>query len=492
MIDHAARPQPSETVHAGTLDAPMALPDLAVCQRARMSRDPRFDGRFYIAVLTTGIFCRTVCPARMPLEANVRYFATGAAAQQAGYRPCKRCRPEASPTLPEWTLSQDVVLRGLRLIDSGYLNQHSVEQLAIQLGVGARQLNRLFAQDIGASPSAMARMARVRLAHQLLINSKMNHADIAFHAGYGSVSRFNADIRAVFREAPGALRARRAPATAPSVRLQLPVRPPYDHDWVFEYLRRRALFGVEEVDRSDGQWRYRRVLEDGEVVVTPAQSGLNVDLPLVDEPIHSLLSRVRRVFDLHADGATLYDNLQAHPLLGAWVKQRPGLRVPGAWDGFETAVRAILGQQVSVERGTRLAQQMIERYGDGRFPSPAQLQDREIAELGMPGRRGRAISLLAQQTRGGELELNECADYSAVYERLVALEGVGPWTANYIRMRVLKDPDAFPDNDWVVLKQLRTTAAKARKMSTAWQPWRAYALMYIWYAAGLAKAGKSG
>ncbi|MEM7077268.1 MAG: Ada metal-binding domain-containing protein [Pseudomonadota bacterium] len=468
--------------------SPAALPDIEVCQRARLSRDGRFDGRFYIAVLTTGIFCRTTCPARMPAEENVRYYATIAAAQRAGYRPCKRCRPETSPTLPEWTLADDMVLRGVRLIDAGYLNDHSVAELAAELGVGARQLSRLFAQNLGATPSAMARISRVRLAKQLLFNSNMPQAEVAFHAGYGSVSRFNSDIRALFRAPPGALRAKKTIAPSPSVTLHLPVRPPYDHDWVFSYLQRRQLPGVEEVSGAPGSWLYSRFLPDGVVRVSADAPGLRVELPLVEEPIHSLLSRVRRVFDLGADGAVLHDTLALDQTLKPWVDARPGLRVPGAWHGFETAVRAILGQQVSVERGTVLAQQMIERYGAGAFPGPAQLVDKEVAELGMPGRRGRAISLLARLYQAGELHLDECGDYASVYAALVALEGVGPWTANYIRMRVLKDPDAFPDNDWVVLKQLGCTAAQARQRSVAWQPWRAYALMYIWYAAGQARA----
>ena len=469
-----------------------ALPDRQVCRAARRSRDARFDGRFFVAVLTTGIYCRPICPARLPAEANVRYYASAAAAQDAGYRPCMRCLPQASGR-PEWTLGSDTVMRGLRLIEDGYLNEQSAARLATTLGIGQRQLHRLFTQELGASAKSLARMVRARLARELLAASRMNMTEVAYHAGYKSLSRFNDEMRRVYETTPGALRKRLRAATveAPRLRLRLPVRQPYDFDWMFAYLERRALVGIETVSGGPGAWRFERVVpaDGGPAVVSVQQDGdaLAVHVPLDAEPVYQILNRVRRVFDLRADGAHIHDYLRGDDIVGATVRTRPGLRVPGAWDGFETAVRAVLGQQVSVQRGTALADAMVARYGGGAFPVPEALVDREVAELGMPGRRGRAISEIARQVVAGELGFGDSDDAQARYNQLVGLDGIGPWTANYIRMRVYKDPDAFPDNDWVVMKRLATTAARARRTAEAWRPWRAYALMYLWYQAGLAK-----
>ncbi len=471
--------------------APNVLPPLHVCHRARLSRDARFDGRFFVGVLTTGIFCRPICPARMPKEENVRYYASAAAAQDAGFRPCLRCRPEAARRLPEWTLGSDTVTRALRKIEDGYLNTHTSAELAAQLAVGERQLSRLFAQELGSSPKSLARLVRAKTARDLLAATAMPLSQVAYHAGYGSVSRFNHEIRQIFQCTPGELRGRR-PALTPQVQITLPVREPYNFDWVFGFLHKRALTGIEEVLGGPGRWRYRRRLSAGAaqelwVQVDQVNNELHATLPLAAEPLHVLLQRIRRLFDLDADGANLHDFFLPDPRLGAFVRQAPGLRVPGAWDGFETAVRAVLGQQVSVARGTELANRMIEAYGGGDFPTPQQLVLREVAELGMPGRRGRAVSHLAEQVLQGHLQLDDAQDFDTLQQQIEAIEGIGPWTANYIRMRVLKDPDAFPDNDWVVLKELGCTAAAAKRAARTWQPWRAYALMYLWYAAAARK-----
>ncbi|NOX49597.1 MAG: helix-turn-helix domain-containing protein, partial [Gammaproteobacteria bacterium] len=425
---------------------------------------------------------------------NVRYYLGAAAAQDAGYRPCRRCRPESAQRLPEWTLGSDTVLRGLRLVEAGYLNHHSVQQLATTLEVGERHLSRLFSQEIGSSPKTVAKLFRAKLAKDLLASTQMSHIDVAEHSGYGSVSRFNAEIRSVYHCAPKDLRGENKPVTGLCITVVLDVPAPYDFDWIFSYLDKRALLGVEGVSGGPGTWVYSRLIQQQssqqpQQWLSVAQEGmrLRVNLPLSVEPIHSLLRRVRRVFDLNADGQTVHETLLKDSRLGAWVKAAPGLRVPGAWDGFETAVRAVLGQQVSVARGTVLANKMIDKYGGGLFPTARQLVDREVAELGMPGRRGRAVSKLAALTLAGVIDIDDCQNYERVQAQLQDIEGIGPWTANYIRMRALKDPDAFPDNDWVVLKELECTPSKARKRAAAWQPWRAYALMYLWYAAGVRK-----
>ena len=470
-------------MHDLAVAAPVTLPPLAVCRRARRSRDPRFDGRFYVAVLSTGIYCRPTCPARLPSEANVRYFASAASAQDAGFRPCLRCRPEAAPALPEWTLSSATVLRALRLIEAGYLNHSSCAALAAQLGIGERHLSRLFAAQLGSAPKRVAQLVRARLARRLLASTDMRHTDIAFHAGYGSLSRFNSEIRSIYHTTPSALR-KGGRSADPRVCMQLPVRLPYNFDWVFTYLHKRALKGIETVTRGRHGWIYqRRIAAQATVAVEQREDHLLLRLPVADEPLHSLLRRVRRVFDLDADGAVLHEDLRGDPRLGGWVQSAPGLRVVGAWDGFELAVRAILGQQVSVARSNDLTVRLIDAFGNGLFPAPEQLQDEDIAAIGMPGRRGEAVRALARRVASGELVIDECQDYASCYQALVALPGIGPWTANYVAMRALKDPNAFADNDWVVMKYLACSARQAREIASAWQPWRAYALMYLWYAA---------
>ncbi|MEE6247745.1 MAG: Ada metal-binding domain-containing protein, partial [Pseudomonadota bacterium] len=345
-----------------------ALPAAAVCKSARQSRDPRFDGRFYVAVLSTGIFCRPTCPARIPAEHNVRYFANAAAAADAGYRPCRRCRPEHALPMPEWALGNQHIVRALRLVDEGFLNQHPVSALAQHLGISERHLDRVFMQVLGATPLAIARFKRAQLARQLL-TTNLPLAQIAEHAGYGSVSQFSRELKRFFQFSPSQLRKGRGRVGAPlTLNLLLPVRQPYDFEWIFNYLRIRALAGIETVQG----YCYRRKLPEGQgsVVVRREGQNLRVHLPLGGESTHRLLRRVVRLFDLDADGDAIHRHLLQHRGLAPWLERAPGLRVPGAWDGFETAVRAVLGQQVSVARGTDLANALIERYGQGGFPTP--------------------------------------------------------------------------------------------------------------------------
>lgn len=498
-----------------------AAPTLAARQQARLSRDQRFDGRFVIAVVTTGVYCRPSCPARIPKEENVRYFVCGAGAQEAGYRACLRCVPDQTLPVPDWAIGNRHVAKGLAMIEAGFLNDHSVVDLAKALQLSPRHLDRLFADTLGASPLAIARIKRGQTAKVLLQQSTLKLSDLAEHAGYGSVSQFNKELRLMFNSSPSAMRRAKFSSNKSLLKVQkdqavkgnkdkdnkdqeaaehvltlrvvLPVRMPYDFDWVFNYLKGRALTGIEEVlDGPHGQIFRRRLSKAGapESWLRVERSGdeLIAYLPLGGEPIYQLLRRLGRVFDLHTDGATLHKHLSADRFLAPWAKAAPGLRVPGAWDGFETCVRAILGQQVSVARGTELANDMIARYGGGDFPSPEQLVDKQIAELGMPGNRGRAISTVAQQVIDQGVTFDEGLKAEAFVEALTQIKGIGPWTVNYIRLRVLKDPDAFPHNDWVVLKQLDTTPAKAKLQAEPWQPWRAYGLMYLWYAASVGRA----
>ncbi|MFU8816541.1 MAG: AlkA N-terminal domain-containing protein [Pseudomonadales bacterium] len=468
------------------------LPAAEVCERARLSRDPRFDGCFFVGVVTTGIYCRPICPARAPASDNVRFYASAAAAQEAGFRPCLRCLPEAAARIPEWSIRSRTVLQGLRLIDAGVLDQHPAASLAERLGVSARHLNRLFHQELGATPKSLAMARRRALAKRLLDETSLPLSWVALQAGYRSLRRFNDDFQRCYRRTPGAQRAagrareaRAAAAPALIYSLRLPVRQPYNAGWMFEFLARRALAGVEAVSACS----YRRRIVDGAgrehwIAVTWDAGALRLDVPSdCTMALADILLRVRRLFDLDADSATIDAHLASDPLLAPVVAQHSGLRVPGAWDGFETAVRAVLGQQVSVDRATVLAQRLQQHYGSDILLSPQALAQVAPAEIGLPGRRGEAIRRLAAEVAGGSLELHEAAAWEPLQQALRAIPGFGPWTAGYVAMRVLKDPDAFPANDWVVLKTLApaaATATRARLRAEAWRPWRAYAVMYVW------------
>ena len=463
------------------------LPAPEICERARLARDPRFDGLFITGVLTTGIYCRPVCPARPPARENVRYFPSAAAAEEAGYRPCRRCLPEMAPRVPEWTIGSKAVIQGLRLIDAGFLSDNDSSALAAELGVCARHMGRLFRQELGASPKSLARTRRLHLAKRLIDDSELSFAQTALQAGYGSVRRFNAEIRAVYDRSPRELRGSPGGRASEVLVLRLPVREPYNYRWVFDFLRKRALTGLEEVHGLE----YRRKLDasDQWISVDWHNDGLRLRVPGdATERLSDIICRVRRVFDLDADPQAVDEHLGADPGLGPLVDRSPGLRVPGAWDGFETAVRAILGQQISVTQATKLADQLIERYGDGGFPAPAALVDATPAEIGMPGSRGRAVSNLARAVHDGDIVLHDGVVAETLTAALTAIDGIGPWTAAYVGMRVAKDPDAFPDSDWVILKMLGLKPAAARRRSTAWQPWRAYAVMHLWCAAGSSKS----
>ncbi len=479
------------------------LPAAEICESARLARDPRFDGRFIVAVVTTGIYCRPICPARSPARENVRYFGNAAAAQDAGYRPCLRCRPERATALPEWTLGSDTVIRGLRLINAGYLSDHTVAELAAELGISSRHLGRLFAEELGTTPKSIVRAQRLHLAKRLLDETPLKISDVALAAGYGSVRRFNDEISRLFGRSPRQLRnaSRKSPRTAGSshangrrastshgeesqqetLTLQLPVRQPYDQDWVFSFLKLRAMPALEQVN---GLTWLRRLgpAEDSWLKVSWKQGGLEVEVPQSAAlDVSQLLSRVRTLFDLDADSSVIDAALGQDDYLADRIRRRGGVRVPGAWDGFELGVRAILGQQVSVARATGLGTMLMQQYGeDGLFPTAEILADHNVSKIGMPRSRGAAIQKLAEAVLRGDLCLDPGADLEVMRRNLVAIPGIGPWTADYIAMRAGRDPDAFPEQDWVVLKRLGTTAAGARRQAEPWRPWRAYALMYLW------------
>lgn len=477
--------------------------DHDACYRAIASRDARFDGRIFTGVKTTGIYCRPVCPARLPQSRNVRFFASAAAAEEAGFRACLRCRPETSPDIGAWRGASNTVSRALALIEAGALDQANVEDLADRLGVGDRQLRRLFRQHLGASPVGVAQTRRVLLAKQLIHETTLPMADVALAAGFGSVRRFNETFQALYRRPPAALRRRsnREPRTD-GITLKLRYRPPYDWDAMIGFLRLRAIPQVEAV--SDGQ--YARTIaigpDMGTVAVRPAgpdQLAVQVRFPRTDA-LPNILSRVKRVFDLGADPAVIGAHLSVDPSLAERIAARPGLRVPGAWDGFELAIRAILGQQITVPAAVRLAGKLAAQYGQPlpeawgqpgltlAFPSAERLAGEDLSTLGMPGARARALTAMAAASVADPALFGPRQDLDSAIAALKALPGVGEWTAQYIAMRQLREPDAFPAADIGLMRALedaagqRPTPAQLLARAEAWRPWRAYAALHLWTA----------
>ncbi len=497
---------------------PTVLPARAVLDRARRSRDARFDGRFFVAVSTTGIYCRPVCPAPSPRAANVRYFPSAAAAADAGFRPCLRCRPEAAPGTPAWLGTSAVVRRALALIQEGALDDGPVEALAERVGIGPRHLHRLFVAHVGAPPVAVAQTRRLHFAKRLLDETDLTVTQVAIASGFGSLRRFNAAFLATYDRPPSAVRKLRAapPARgAGSLALRLAVRPPYDLEGVLRFLGARALQGVERVD---GEAYVRTVaLASGPAVVRVGRpvatrvrrpsgpdAGVEaLELRVAGAPATALLrltADARRAFDLAADPLEVAAALGADPLLGPLVRRRPGLRIAGAWDPFECAVRAVLGQQVSVEAARTLGARLVDRAGarlpapaDGLthvFPSPAALAAVDLRGLGLTSARAAAVAALARAVAGGRLDLRGPAD--EVTAGLRALPGLGDWTAQYVALRALGEPDAFPSGD-LVLRRLAggLTARALEDESEAWRPWRGYAVFHLWAEASSARHPRS-
>ena len=474
--------------------------DPVLCYRALQSRDRRFDGRFFTGVKTTGIYCRPVCPARTPKAENVRFFPSAAAAEAAGHRPCLRCRPEASPGTPAWLGTSDTVSRAVRLIAEGALDEGSVDDLAERLGVGSRQLRRLFMEHLGASPIAIARSRRTHFARSLLDQTDLSVSDIAFASGFGSIRQFNDAMRATFGDPPTALRRRKARAHREqgTLSVKLSYRTPIDFDSLLAFLGGRAIRGVEVV--SDG--RYARLVEidgsPGTIELIPHLEADHVELcmrfPRYDALI-DVVERARRIFDLSADPDAITTRLGDDPVLGPAVARRPGMRVPGAWDPFEVAVRAILGQQISVQAANALAGRLVETFGkpvEGvdipglthLFPDPGTLAGADLRSVGMNGTQAMAIAALSEGLVSDAFELHSAHGLEDAIDRLCALPGVGPWTAHYICMRALGEPDAFPGSDLGLRKAAGGTEAlpapELEQAAQAWRPWRSYAAMYLW------------
>ncbi|UCM91971.1 AlkA N-terminal domain-containing protein [Streptomyces marincola] len=471
------------------------------------SRDERFDGVFFTAVLTTGIYCRPSCPATTPKRQNVRFHPSAAAAQAAGFRACRRCRPDTVPGSAEWNARADAVARAMRLIADGVVDREGVAGLARRLGYSARQVQRQLTEELGAGPVALARAQRAHTARVLLQTTGLPVTEVAFAAGFSSVRQFNDTVRTVYANTPGELRAavRRGPAATggpvAGIPLRLAHRGEYDAAHVFGFLERRAVTGVEEMSGVPGRRTYRRslalphgtgVVEVDEAPGRPGAHWLECRLRLSDQrDLTAAVQRVRRLFDLDADPWAVAERLGADPLLGPLVAARPGLRSPGVADPEELAVRAVLGQQVTVGAARALAGTLVAAYGkplpapDGGlthvFPEADALAGAPLAELGMPESRRTALRTLCAALADGTVVLDPGADRAEAERSLLALRGIGPWTAGYIRMRALGDPDVFLPGDAGVRHGLRLLGADAAA-ADAWRPWRSYALHHLWNA----------
>jgi len=455
--------------------------DAASCYRAVAARDPRFDGRFFTAVKTTGIFCRPVCPAPTPRAANCEFYPSAAAALGAGYRPCLRCRPEVSPESPAWRGTAATVAKALRLIGEGALDGESLDGLSARLGVGSRHLRRLFERHLGASPAAVAQARRILFAKRLLTDTTLPVTDVAFAAGFRSLRRFNDAFRRAYHRQPREVRKLDAPGSQATIGIRLPVRLPYDWRGVIGFLGPRAIPGVESVTEGS----YRRTIRIrgscGAIEVQPrlGESCLVVHIETAGVTIlREVADRTARLFDTAADPEAIADCLQD-------LDPAPGVRVPGAWDPFEMAVRAVLGQQVSVAAATTLAGRMVERFGEdtafepGRlFPPPEVLAAADLTAIGLTRTRAATVTALAQAVAGGRLVFDRISSLADAVGQLTAIPGIGAWTAQYVAMRALNEPDAFPSTDLALQKAAGVNDLEP--VSAKWRPWRAYAALTLW------------
>lgn len=466
--------------------------------RAGQARDARFDGWFFTAVRTTGIYCRPSCPSRTPKRENVRYFSTAAAAEAAGFRACKRCRPDVTPGSPAWDARADLVGRAMRLIADGVVDREGVAGLARRTGYTERHIHRQLVRTVGVGPLALARSQRARTARLLLETTDLPIARVAFAAGFASVRQFNATMREVFAVAPRELRgSRRRPASVDDgLVLRLPYRAPIDAAALIAFLGARAVRGVEDV--VDGTYRRSLRLPHGAGVAALRPANGHVDARLWLDDVRDLgtaIERCRRLLDLDSDPIAIADRLGGDAVLGALVRRSPGRRVAGHVDGDELAVRAVLGQQVSLAGAATLAARLVVAHGEPLarptgavthvFPTAEALATADLSDVGMPGSRRRALRALAESLASGELSLDAGADREEARRRLLALPGIGPWTAGYVAMRALRDPDAFLPQDLGVRHALDRLGQDGRpgpaaRLAERWRPYRAYALQHLW------------
>jgi AraC family transcriptional regulator, regulatory protein of adaptative response / DNA-3-methyladenine glycosylase II len=480
------------------MNSPIATLDPRICDQARRSRDARFDGLFFTAVTSTGIYCRPVCPAPTPKAQNIRYYQNAAAAEAAGFRPCLRCRPELSPGSAQWRRADDHVARALRAINEGALQEGGMEAVSARLGIGTRQLRRLFDQTFGTSPIAVATTQRLLFAKQLISETRMPMTEIAMAAGFGSLRRFNAAFQTAYRMAPSRLRSTEPLQSVDTLQLRLGYRPPFDFASSLAFLRQRAIPGIEQIDELS----YRRdlILSRGaawfEVRQIAGAHALQVTARNISAlELADVVRRIRRQFDLDADPGSVEEVLRDDDLFRRKNQYRPGLRVPGGYDGFEVAVRAILGQQISVAATTTFTRRLVTRFGtavatdDGksvhRFPTPTELAEAPLESIGIIRSRAHALRSMARAIADGRVDFRSEQTLEDFVARWTTLPGIGDWTAHYIAMRGLAHPDAFPAGDLILRRQAAAggaalTEKALRSRAESWRPWRAYTVIQLW------------
>jgi AraC family transcriptional regulator, regulatory protein of adaptative response / DNA-3-methyladenine glycosylase II len=473
-----------------------------ICWQAIRSRDRRFDGRFFVAAVTTGVYCRSICPVPFAKPNNISLYPSAAAAETGGFRPCRRCRPETSPGTPAWIGSSAVVSRALRLMREGALNDGDVESLAERLGIGSRQLRRLFVQYLGASPVKIASTHRVHFARSLIEETDLPMSTVALNAGFNSIRQFNHAIRTTSGQSPSELRrSRDSSLTAPrqsGLVIRLNYRPPLNWSALISFLGSRATPGVELVEQGS----YRRTIATGAsagvIDIRPDQehARLIVRVELADyDGLMTVVERVRRIFDLGADPLQIASHLSRDPALKPLLDERPGLRVPGVWDDFELVVRAILGYQLPAMESNALAGELVRAFGrpietpvarlTHLFPQPGELADADLSCLGIPCERAVSIRAMARLVLRKQLTFESARSLQDTISRLTAVPGVSVETAHYIAMRAFGEPDAFPAYELGLVDEIGP-------ITEIWRPWRAYAAMHLWAAdEGRSRAAKA-
>lgn len=454
--------------------------------RAHLARDPRFDGQFFVAVKTTKIYCRPTCPARKAKLQNLEFFIHAIEAEKAGYRPCLRCHPETAPGSAAWVGSPLVVERALRLMDAQALEELSIGNLADQLGVGERWLRQLFQQELGASPQQIVLSKKLDLARSLLDSSPLSVTEIAFSSGFQSLRRFNEAFKARFRKTPSDFR--KTPHLEAHPRIHLSYRPPYAWPTMLRYFEARALPGMEKVEGDAYQRLFAHGSTRGWFKARPGpKHTLHIEFKLNQQwNLLEFIARLKNLFDLNADPMRINEALQEDPELRPHLNQHPGLRIPGCWDGFELAVRAIVGQRISVKAAHTLLTRLITLCGEKQsfdrslalthfFPSPEAILAADLSQIGLTRSRVETLKALAQAVASQSLILDGTADEAETRKKLLAIKGIGPWTVEYIAMRALRNPDGFPESDLELQKKIKRLQLDPKK----WVPWRAYAAVLL-------------
>jgi AraC family transcriptional regulator of adaptative response / DNA-3-methyladenine glycosylase II len=461
--------------------------DFERCYRAADGRDARFDGWFVTCVTSTSIYCRPSCPALTPKRENVRFLPTAAAAQREGFRACLRCRPDAAPGSPQWDVRADVVGRAMRLIADGIVDREGVPGLAARLGYTQRHLQRMLVAEVGAGPLALARAQRAQTARVLIETTDLGLAEIAFASGFGSVRQFNDTIREVYARSPSDLRgtgAARSPAGEPgTITVRLPYRAPLHAQALLEFFGYRCIPGIERVDDAGYTRTLRLPHGIAEATLKPCDGYVAATLRLADvRDLAPAVARCRRLFDLDADPEAVDTTLADDPSLAPVIAKEPGVRLPRSVDGFEMAVRAVVGQQISVAAARTVLSRLVTSTG---FPTPKELLELPDEAFSMPTARRRTLRALAEAIESGDLVLDPSGDRAETIERLTALPGIGSWTAEYTALRALGEPDAFLPTDLGVRRGAAALGLPSDPKSLLayaerWRPWRSYATIRLW------------